>query len=716
MPGLDKKAASVFAGKVVRKDLVRKIKVGANVPVFVLEYLLGKYCATDAPAAIDAGLKVVNTTLSSNFVRPDEANKAQSLVKDKGKHTLIDKVQVRYVSDDDKHWAELKSFGHKFVHVPEHYLREFDRLLMGGIWAQVEIRHQYDEDAKGKRSPFWIESLKPIQLATFDLEEYRGCRRQFTTDEWIDLLLRTIGMEPSHFQRRLKLLFLLRLLPLCEQNYNLIELGPRGTGKSYAYQELSPYTILLTGPTTVANLFYNMASGKMGLVGIWDAIGFDEVADLQKMPKEVVTTLKTYCESGMFARGKDSLSGMASIAMFGNTNQPVEVMVRSSHLFMPMPDVIREDMAFLDRIHFYIPGWEIPKMRVEFFTDHYGFVVDYLAEALRELRKHNFTEIIDRHFSLGSHLNARDVKAVRKSVSGLVKLVYPHGELSKEELAELVALALEGRRRVKEQLKKMGSFEYHQTSFSLIDNESREETFVGVPEQGGRDMISTDPLAPGSVYTASVDDQGKVGLYRLEVGCSPGTGKLKIAGGVEGPMRESINRAFAYLMGQKVKMGVGQQVDVTDFHVEAIDLLSNHVPCEAGIALVVAVYSAIKRQSVQAGLVILGDLSIQGNIKSVRSLAEPLQVAMDNGARRALVPLENKRNFLDVSGDIVERVDPVFFSDPMTAAMKALGMMLHQRKPKCERVLPTPRRFGVLGVSKSAGSAVSSPACGSGVF
>lgn len=674
MPQLDKKAASVFAGKVVRKDLVRKVKVGANVPVFVLEYLLGKYCATDDQVAIDAGLRVVNTTLSSNFVRPDEANKAQSMVKDKGKHTFIDKVQVRYISDDDKHWAELKNFGHKFVHVPEHYLRQYDRLLMGGIWAQVDIKHQYDEEASGKRSPFWIEGLKPIQLATFDLDEYRESRRQFTTDEWIDLLLRTIGLEPSHFSRRQKLHYLARLIPLAEANYNLVELGPRETGKSYGYQELSPYTILLTGPTTVANLFFNMASGKMGLVGIWDAIGFDEVADLQKMPKEVVTTLKTYCESGTFARGKDSLSGMASIAMFGNTNQPVEVMVRSSHLFMPMPDVIREDMAFLDRIHFYVPGWEMPKMKVDFFTNHYGFVVDYLAEALRELRKHTFTEVLDRHFTLGSHLKSRDVKAVRKTVSGLVKLIYPSGELTKDEAAELTELALEGRRRVKEQLKKMGSFEFHQTSFSYIDSESREERFVGVPEQGGREMISTDPLAPGSVYTASVDDQGKVGLYRLEVGCSPGTGKLKIAGGVEGVMKESIQRAFAYLMGQKVKMGVGQQVDTTDFHVEAIDLLSNHVPCEAGIALVVAVYSAVKRQSVQAGFVILGDLSIQGNIKAVKTLAEPLQVAMDNGARRALVPLENKRNFLEVSGDIVERVDPVFYSDPMTAAMKALGM------------------------------------------
>jgi ATP-dependent Lon protease len=347
-------------------------------------------------------------------------------------------------------------------------------------------------------------------------------------------------------------------------------------------------------------------------------------------------------------------------------------MVRSSHLFLPMPDVIREDMAFLDRIHYYIPGWELPKMRVEFFTEHYGFVVDYLAEALRELRKHNYTEIIDRHFSLGAHLNARDVKAVRKTVSGLVKLIYPHGAVSKEDVAELVAVALEGRRRVKEQLKKMGSFEYHQTSFSYIDNETREEWYVGVPEEGGRDLISPDPLAPGSVYTASVDDHGKVGLYRLEVGCSAGTGKLRVAGGVDSGMRESIQRAFAYIQGHKVNMGIAQAFDTTDFHVEAIDLLTNRVSCDAGIALVVAIYSTLKKHAALPGLMVLGDLSIQGNIKAVRTLAEPLQVGMDNGARRALIPIENKRNFLDVLADIVERVDPIFYGDPLTAAIKAL--------------------------------------------
>lgn len=672
---LDLKLADVFSGRVVRKDLVRKIKVGANVPVFVLEYLLGKYCATDDPAAIDAGMRVVTQTLADSFIRSDESNKAQALVKEKERHTFIDKVSVRYVSEDDKYWAECFHFGSKYIHIPEKFVRDYDRLLMGGVWAEVEIRHQYDEEAKGRRSPFWIEKLTPVQLATFNLDSYRKGRASFSTDEWLDVLIRSIGMEPSHFSRRLKLLFLTRLIPLCESNYNLVELGPRGTGKSYGFQELSPYAILMTGPTTVANLFYNMSSGKIGLVGLWDAVAFDEVADLEKMPKEVVTTLKTYCESGSFARGKDSLTGKASIALFGNTNQPVETMVRSSHLFVPMPEVIRDDMAFLDRIHYYIPGWEIPKMRIEFFTDHHGFVVDYLAEAFRDLRRHTYTDVCDKYFSFGPHLNARDVKAVRKTVSGLIKLVHPHGEFTKGELSELVDVAMEGRRRVKEQLKKMGSFEYHQTSFSYRDHETTEERYVGVPEEGGRALIATDPLAPGSVYAASVNDEGKVGLYRIEVGTAAGTGKLKHAGGADSSMKESINRAFGFLQGNKLAMGIASAFDTTDFHVETIDLLTNRISCDAGIAVLVAIVSALKKTPVQPALVILGDLSIQGNIKPVTSLAEPLQVAMENGARRALIPLGNKRNFLEVSGDIVEKVDPVFFSDPQMAGMKALGLV-----------------------------------------
>ena len=671
---LDLKVCQVFAGKVVRKELVRKLKFGSTVPVYVLEYLLGKYCATDDPLAVEAGLKIVNSTLAENFVRPDEANRVQSLVKERGRYTLIDKVKVRYLSDDDKYWAEIVSFGHKFVHVPDRYVRQFDRLLVDGVWCEVELRHEYDDQASGKRSPFWIEELRPIQVAAFDLSEYIAGRAQLTTDEWIDLLIRSIGLEPSGMEKRLKLLYLLRLIPLTEPNYNLVELGPRETGKSFGYQQLSPYGILLTGPTTVANLFYNMATGRIGLVGMWDAVAFDEVADLQTMPKEVVTTLKTYCESGTFARGKEQLSGTASIAMFGNTNQPVEVMVRSSNLFAPMPEVIREDTAFLDRLHFYIPGWEIPKMQVSMFTNRYGFIVDYLAEALRELRRHNYTEMIDRHFALGSQLKSRDVKAVRKTVAGLAKLIHPGVEISRDELRELLELALEGRRRVKEQLKKMGSFEFFQTSFSYIDKDTGEEHYIGLPEEGGRNTISSDPLEPGSVYAASVDDQGKAGLYRIETGCSSGTGKLKMAGGIEGPMKNSVQRAFGYLQANKVRFGVAHDFDTTDFHVEAIDLLQNRVACECGVALVVAILSALKRAPVQAALVILGDMSIQGNIKGVRTLVEPCQLAMENGARRALIPIENRRQFLEVSGDVAERLDPIFFSDAHVAVNKALSI------------------------------------------
>lgn len=668
---LDDKVNRVFAGRVVRKDLVRKVKVGANVPVFVLEYLLGKYCASSDEMAIQMGLQVVNDTLASHYIRPDEGLRAQSLVKERTRHTFIDKVKVRLVDSD--YWAELNNFGHRNVHIRDCDVRDFDRLLTGGIWAQVEVGFEYDEETRGK-NPFRIEKMTPIQLATFDLEEYRRLRAEFTAEQWLDLMIRSMGYEPSVMDRRLKMLFLMRLVPLCECNYNLVELGPRGTGKSYAVQELSPYAALLTGPTTVANLFGHMNGRQKGMVMIWDVVGFDEVADLQKMPKEVITTLKTYCESGQFQRGQEAVAGYASIAMFGNTQQPVDVMVKTGHLFAPLPDAIRDDMAFIDRLHFYLPGWEIPKMHNEHFTDHYGFVVDYLAEALKELRKLNFTEVIDHHFALGGHLNARDRKAVRRTVSGLMKILYPHGQVSRDELEELLDLALEGRRRVKEQLKKMGSFEYYHTSFSYLVNETGEERFVGVPEQGGGGLVSADPLPPGSVYAAAVNGEGTVGLFRLEVSLSTGTGKLKPAGGLGGSLKESVQRAFSYLAAHKTAFGVAREVDTSDFHVEAIDLLGNHVEAELGVAFFVAAYSALRKAPAQPALLVMGDLSIQGNLKPVRSLVEPLQVAMDHGARRALIPIENKRNFFDVSADVLEKVDPVFFGDLRQAAFKALGL------------------------------------------
>jgi ATP-dependent Lon protease len=532
------------------------VKVGANVPVFVLEFLLGKYCASSDEMAIQMGLQVVNDTLANNYIRADESMKAQSKVKEKGNWTFIDKIKVRLVDSD--YWAEVNNFGSKFVHIQTQYVRDYERLLTGGIWAQIDMRFEYDEEGKGK-NPFWVDKLTPIQIAAFDLAEYQRLRSEFTTEEWIDLMLRSMGYEPAEMSKRLKLLFLTRLIPLCERNYNLVELGPRGTGKSYVVQEVSPYAALMTGPTTVANLFGHMGGRAKGLVQIWDVVGFDEVADLEKMPKEVITTMKTYCESGSFQRGQEAASGDASIALFGNTQQAIDIMVQTGHLFAPMPEVIRDDMAFIDRLHFYLPGWEIPKMRNDLFTDHYGFVVDYLAEALRELRRHNFTEISDRHFTMGSHLVTRDRKAVKKTVSGLMKIIHPNGEATQEEIAELLEFAMEGRRRVKEQLKKMGSFEYYHTSFSYTLNDTGEERFVGVPEQGGRNMISADPLPPGSIYTASVGPDGTVGMYRVEVSVAAGSGKLRTAGGVSGVTKESINRAFSYMLAKKGELSIARE-------------------------------------------------------------------------------------------------------------------------------------------------------------
>jgi ATP-dependent Lon protease len=665
---LDDKVNQVFAGKCVRKDLVRAVKVGANVPVFVLEYLLGKYCASSDSAAIELGLSVVRDTLANNYIRPDEATKAQSKVKQKGRYTFIDKVKVRLVGNT--YLAECVNFGSTSLRITDDDVHAFERLLTGGVWAQVEV--EWDES--DSKAPFSISQLTPIQLASFNLDEYRKLRTQFSTEEWIDLLIRSMGYEPSQFSQRLKTLFLLRLIPLCERNYNLVELGPRGTGKSFAVQELSPYAALLTGPTTVANLFGHMNGKVKGMVSIWDVVGFDEVADLQKMPKEVITTMKTYCESGQFQRGAESFAGDASIAMFGNTQQPIDVMVQTGHLFAPMPDIIRDDRAFIDRLHCYLPGWEVPNMRNEFFTDHYGFVIDYLAEALRDLRKLNYTELCDSHFGLGSHLNTRDRKAVRRTVSGLVKIIHPHGEPSKEDLEEILKLAIECRRRVKEQLKKMGSFEYSQTSFSYSDNDTGEERFVGVPEQGGQDLIAAEPMAPGSVYTASVTGDGMVGLYRLEVSISAGNGKLKPAGGISGPMKESIQRAFAFLQANKSAFSISHEADSYDYNVEAIDLLGNKVEAEVGVAFFLAAFSAVRRAPARAGMLVMGDMSIQGNIKAARSLVEPLQVAMDNGARCALIPGENKRSFLEINTDEIDKIDPIFYNDVKTATFKGLDL------------------------------------------
>jgi ATP-dependent Lon protease len=672
MAQLDRKVTDIFAGKVVRKNLVRQVKVGANVPVYVLEYLLGKYCATDDPAAVEAGLQLVNSTLAESIIRPDEGMKAQSRVKERGEQTYIDKVKVRL--SGRKYWAEVVNFGNRYLHIPDTFVRRYERLLEGGVWAKVTIQFRGEEEVGGKVRPFFITDFQPIQLASFSFDDYCDARAELTTDEWLDFMVRTIGFDPSHFERRVKLLMLMRLVPMVQRNFNLVELGPRGTGKSYVYRDLSPYAILISGgKTTVATLFYNLARRKVGLVGMWDVVAFDEVAGISFRDRTAIQILKDYMESGSFSRGREEIVAEASMVFVGNINQPVEMLTRTSTLFHPLPEDL-QDMAFIDRLHFYLPGWEMPKLQPEFFTDHYGFVVDYLAEAMRELRRRNYTDVFDRTFSLGGHLNTRDARAVRRTVSGLVKLLHPAGDPSKDEVEEYLTLALEGRRRVKEQLKKMGAFEYYHTSFSYFDTETMQERFVGVPEEGGQGLISQDPLPPGSVYTAALAEGDTVAMHRVEINRMSGSGRLRVTGSPDRPMKDSIITAFDYIKANKTHLGIERDIDSYDFHVQIVDLMQSKGGSQAGVAFFVALYSLLQDKPVQSSLVVLGEMTIQGNIMPLRTLTEPLQLIMDNGAKRVLIPLSNRRQMLEIPPDVLERVDPIFYSDPLAAALKALGM------------------------------------------
>jgi ATP-dependent Lon protease len=671
---LDSKLTKVFAGRVVRKDLLHQIKGGENVPSYVLEYLLGKYCASDDPDEIRVGIDAVKETLKTNYFRHDEANKAQSMVEQHGKHRFIDRIEVRYLPSENKYWAAMDNFGFSRIHIPSDFYRRYDRLLEGGLWAIVDIDFRADVD-DGEGSPFHISELKPIQLARFDFEEFSAGRKEFTTDEWIDVLLRSAGLEPTRFERRLKLLLLARFVPFVEKNFNFIELGPRGTGKSYAFSEMSPYCMLISGgKASTANLFYNNARRQVGLVGHWDVVAFDEVGGMKVTDPDTIQIMKDYMANGRFSRGIAQVHADAALAFIGNLNQPVESLVQSAatDLFQPLPKEF--DLAVIDRLHFYMPGWEVPKTSKDILTNTYGFVTDYLAEAFRALRKQNRFDAVEQHYRLGAHVEGRDAIAVKKTVSGFLKLLHPGGDYEKDELREYLELALESRRRVKEQLKKRGSFEFYKTSFSYIDGADGTERTVAVPEQGGKGMISQDPLPPGSVYTAAADNDAKVGLFRLEVNITPGTGKIRTPTGLEKGLKESLNRAVSYLQAVKDKLGMAQLLAQKDIYAEAVDLSGARIECACGVAFFVAMMSALQNRRVQAGTVVMGDLTVQGNLKGVPSITEPLHVALENGAVRALVPISNKSQFGALPEETVEKLDVIFYGDIDRAVLKAIEL------------------------------------------
>ena len=672
---IKEKLRQQFDGKIVRKDLTKKIKEGANVPVYVLEFLLGQYCSSDDPEVVEDGVNNVKRILADNFVRPDEAQKILSILRQRGSYTVIDKITVNLNIKRDYYEAEFSNLGLKDIPIDEEYPAKFDRLLCGGIWCIVQLDYEYmEEDRNG--TPIRIRKLTPIQMPHVDIAELKQGRKAFTQDEWMDVLLRSIGMEPDTLSYREKWLLIIRMLPLVENNFNLCELGPRSTGKSHLYKEISPNSILVSGgQTTVANLFYNMGRKTVGLVGLWDCVAFDEVAGIKFKDKDGVQIMKDYMASGSFARGKEEKAASASMVFVGNINQSVDVLLKTSSLFDPFPPEMGTDTAFLDRIHCYLPGWEIPKFRPEHFTDDYGFITDYLAEFIRELRKEQYGDALDKYFRLGSNLNQRDTIAVRRMVDGLVKLVYPDGEFTKEQLEEILKLALEMRRRVKEQLKKLGGMEFYDVNFSYIDKDSFEETYVSVPEQGGGKLIPDGMCNPGQIYTVSRGKSGMIGVFRLESQMLPGSGKFERTGlGSDRDCRESTNTAFNFLKANGNRISGGISTASKDYIINYQDLQGIGMTGKLALPTLIALCSIALGRPTVSTLAVLGEISISGTILKVDELANSLQVCLDSGAKKVLLPISSAVDLGTVPPELVGSFNLIFYSSAEDAVFKALGV------------------------------------------
>lgn len=671
----EQRLKETFQGRIVRKDLTKKIKEGANVPVYVLEFLLGQYCSSDDPETIENGVATVKRILEENFVRPDEAQKVLSKLRSNGSHTVIDMVTVRLDLKRNTYIAEFSNLGVNDIPIADEYPEKFDRLLCGGIWCIVQLSYEYVEEAR-KSAAIQITKLTPIQMPHVDLEEIKQGRTEFTKGEWLDLMLRSIGMEPDALTYREKWLLLTRMLPLVENNFNLCELGPRSTGKSHLYKEISPNSILVSGgQTTVANLFYNMGRKTVGLVGLWDCVAFDEVAGIRFKDKDGVQIMKDYMASGSFARGKEEKAASASMVFVGNINQSVDVLLKTSSLFDPFPPEMGTDTAFLDRIHCYLPGWEIPKFRPEHFTNSYGFISDYLAEFIRELRKVQYGDALDKYFKLGKNLNQRDTIAVRRMVDGYLKLMYPNGEFTKDELEEILRMALEMRRRVKEQLKKLGGMEFYDVNFSYIDNETFEEKYVCVPEQGGDTLIPEGMAAPGQVYTISRGKSGMIGAFRLESQMLPGNGKFDKTGlGTERGAKEATDTAFNFLRANARRISGNISTTEKNYVVNYQDLQGIGMTDRLALPTVIALCSIALNRATLSSLVVLGDISIGGTLIKVDELANTLQACADCDAKKVLLPAVSMIDFATVPADLMTAFQLIPYQNAEDAVFKALGV------------------------------------------
>ena len=696
-----------FPGKVVRKDLTSLMKKGANVPTYVLEYLLGMYCATDDEEAIEIGLSKIKRILSENYVRPDQSEYVKSKIKENGQYTIIDKITVVFDDREDKYVARFTNLRMDPFEVSSDLVIHNEKLLVGGIWCILKIEYvglerereeneqeTFEEDIFGNQkkkkkikkkkskydSPFEIASLKPIQMPNLDLDEIKQARSNFSKEEWMTLLLRSAGYEPEELTEKEKLHYLLRFVPFIQKNYNLVELGPRGTGKSHAYSELSPYSILMSsGTTTVSNMFYNMASHRVGLVGNWDCIAFDEVAGITQASADMVQIMKNYMANGSFARGADSISSDASIAFEGNTFRSVADMMRTTNLFEPFPEEFNNDSAFFDRIHAYLPGWETPKLRSSLFTKRYGLISDCFSEFCHAMRKYDFTNSFSQYFELNNQFNTRDTIAVGRTFSGMAKLIYPDENMTKEETREILEYAIECRRRVKEQLRKMTPGEFSDINLGYIDNDTGEEFVVSLPETANGTLIFGGIEAPGYVYGVGRSVTDVLGIYRLENKLIDGTGVLSFKN-VEGlarapkSVKDSITAAFNYF-GENYKKIITGAYENFDYSLYFNDLQSRGVSDEISVAEVVGLFSGLANRPVLPSLVICGRVVMSGSMMPITSELDEIFVAAINaGAKRIMLPVESSDKYDKLKPELKNAISAIFYSTPLDAAKKALGV------------------------------------------
>ena len=687
MDALDQKIVNAFPGKIVRKDLTAMLKRGANVPTFVLEYLLGMYCATDDETAVATGIEKIRKILAENYVRPEESEKIKSLIRERGEYTVIDKISAHLDEYSDYYVARFANLEIEPFLIQSEYAVNYTKILMGGIWCIARISYSYRDDSfedekrkKKKRgpedSPFRITSLKPIQLPNLNLDEIIAQRENFTTEEWMDMLLRTEGIEPDALTEKEKLHFLERMVPLVEHNYNLCELGPRGTGKSHLYKEISPYSILMSGgQTTAANLFYSISMHRVGLVGHWDCVAFDEVAGMRFRDQDAIQIMKDYMASGSFARGRDVINADASMVFVGNINDSVQNMLKITHLFSPFPPEFNNDSAFFDRIHYYLPGWEIPKMRSSLLTEKYGLITDCLAEYTRGMRREDYTHLLDAYFHLNGKFNKRDEIAVRKTMSGLIKLLFPNQKMTRDEMEWLLRYAIEGRRRVKEQLKLMAGIEFADTDLGYYD-ESGAEQIVGVPEQSSETLIPSRQLPAGHVFAigACLAD-GEMGVYRLENKAVRGSGKFETQGiGNSLAMKESMNAAWAYYQNNAKRISASIRLSDSDYLLYYNDVQGKSPSPEVSMAEWVGLCSALLDKPVKEATVIVGEIKLSGSMGEVHHMEDIIRVAKNAGARQVLLPMTSMPDLMKVPSELLTAVQPVFYVEPIDAVKKALDI------------------------------------------